>query len=642
MISCPNCGRSNPDGNRFCNECGARLGRPVPCPNCGYENLSTSRFCGYCGTRLSSPPAASTETPPLSALTPSSDTAQPQAVSPVEASGEAPWQGEEASSALISDGPMVSAELATPETTEEPAKVEPEAHFEPAVAESADLLFPHAGASEPTAESIDTAIEPSEAEVNAPNVETEPSSDGVDLAWFESGPVASAEAPSTVPDLGAGSATEGEEASALPDLDWLEEVTSRVAGEASEPATTEPVAVELPPAAMGSLTMEIGKDEGGDSLDEANAAATLEPPSIAALPSTADLQSARLLGSQTLVPSVAMSDEGWGLALAASFRTRRSRGRREPSPSVPPSAGSLFEKLLRSPSAPRGQSGSQRSIWRRLVAPFLNLGLLAALLIPFFIPLAGGNEVAASTSALSFYRTIEALPAGSAVVVSYDWDAATLGEMEPLSRAITTHLLRKQARLIYVSLVPQGPAFAQRILSEVEGGESYRYGENYVNLGYLSGNESALVSLASGFARAFPRDYLDRPTSDLPLLKRAPSLREVALVVEISADDGHMVQWIQQVQSRYGTRMLGVTSMTAAPSLSPYYTGDHPQLSGFLAGTLGASEYASLLSQKPRYLQIGAQALSIGIAFLIAVIVLGNVVWIVERMTRRNRGEGNA
>src|SRR5512141_2991879 len=58
MIFCQSCGRSNPDGNRFCNECGARLGRPVPCPVCGFENLSTSRFCGSCGEKLGGEPGS--------------------------------------------------------------------------------------------------------------------------------------------------------------------------------------------------------------------------------------------------------------------------------------------------------------------------------------------------------------------------------------------------------------------------------------------------------------------------------------------------------------------------------------------------------------------------------------------------------
>lgn len=52
--TCPACGMENPDGVKFCQECGARLGAPAKliCPNCGASNPPGTRFCGECGQRL--------------------------------------------------------------------------------------------------------------------------------------------------------------------------------------------------------------------------------------------------------------------------------------------------------------------------------------------------------------------------------------------------------------------------------------------------------------------------------------------------------------------------------------------------------------------------------------------------------------
>ena len=50
MSECANCGRSNPEGYRFCAWCGAALA--ARCPNCGTETLPGSRFCGVCGFAL--------------------------------------------------------------------------------------------------------------------------------------------------------------------------------------------------------------------------------------------------------------------------------------------------------------------------------------------------------------------------------------------------------------------------------------------------------------------------------------------------------------------------------------------------------------------------------------------------------------
>ncbi len=52
---CPSCGHGNPNGIKYCQECGAKLGTdpaPTVCPECGKENEPGTRFCGGCGTRL--------------------------------------------------------------------------------------------------------------------------------------------------------------------------------------------------------------------------------------------------------------------------------------------------------------------------------------------------------------------------------------------------------------------------------------------------------------------------------------------------------------------------------------------------------------------------------------------------------------
>lgn len=70
-MECPGCGRSAPDGVKFCGACGTRLDLPQPpppkthagCPDCGADNAPGAKFCRQCGARLGG--AAATEvTPP--------------------------------------------------------------------------------------------------------------------------------------------------------------------------------------------------------------------------------------------------------------------------------------------------------------------------------------------------------------------------------------------------------------------------------------------------------------------------------------------------------------------------------------------------------------------------------------------------
>ena len=47
---CAKCKTENPDGLKFCNECGAAF--ETPRASCGFENVPAARFCGECGVAL--------------------------------------------------------------------------------------------------------------------------------------------------------------------------------------------------------------------------------------------------------------------------------------------------------------------------------------------------------------------------------------------------------------------------------------------------------------------------------------------------------------------------------------------------------------------------------------------------------------
>src|SRR5215831_9333864 len=62
-MRCGNCGTENPEGMKFCEECGTQLGQV--CPSCGHELRPSAKFCGKCGASLTLQPAS-----PQSSATP--------------------------------------------------------------------------------------------------------------------------------------------------------------------------------------------------------------------------------------------------------------------------------------------------------------------------------------------------------------------------------------------------------------------------------------------------------------------------------------------------------------------------------------------------------------------------------------------
>jgi uncharacterized membrane protein YvbJ len=49
-MQCPKCGAANPDGKKFCTNCGGDL--RVGCPACHGKNPPGAKFCGDCGASL--------------------------------------------------------------------------------------------------------------------------------------------------------------------------------------------------------------------------------------------------------------------------------------------------------------------------------------------------------------------------------------------------------------------------------------------------------------------------------------------------------------------------------------------------------------------------------------------------------------
>lgn len=69
-MDCPNCGTQNPDGAKFCFNCGTALA--LACSNCGTELPAGAKFCFSCGTPTAGGPATTVAepTPPAEPVIP--------------------------------------------------------------------------------------------------------------------------------------------------------------------------------------------------------------------------------------------------------------------------------------------------------------------------------------------------------------------------------------------------------------------------------------------------------------------------------------------------------------------------------------------------------------------------------------------
>jgi hypothetical protein len=266
---------------------------------------------------------------------------------------------------------------------------------------------------------------------------------------------------------------------------------------------------------------------------------------------------------------------------------------------------------------------------RRWIFLLVGILVLIPLLFPFRLPLA------VSTPARNYFHAIEAVPAGSIVVISGDFDPASAPELVPMLRSTVRHLFRRNCRVIATQLWPGGPPLVDAALREIGGEMGKTYGTDYVNLGYKSGNEAVMLSMGSSFARTFPNDHSGTPVSQLPLMREVDNFDRVALFVNISAGFPGTKEWVQQAQGRFHIKMVSGSTAVQAPELYPYLQAG--QLLGLLGGMAGAAEYEKSIGV-PGPATKGMDAQGSAHLFVMFLILLGNAIYFTR--PRGGRGEG--
>ena len=246
-------------------------------------------------------------------------------------------------------------------------------------------------------------------------------------------------------------------------------------------------------------------------------------------------------------------------------------------------------------------------------------------------------ELPVQQPAQAYYDAIEKLPEGSIVLFSADFDPASAAELQPMYLGTIHQLFRRNLRVISVDTWPAAPPYSRQAFRQIAPQYDKVYGTDWVELGYLVGDDVAMGLIAQSLRSAFPRDDVTRqPYDSFPILRDVKdSSRGIALLVTISAGFPGILEWIPQLCTRYGVPCLAGTTAVQTPSLYPYYPNP---LKGFLGAATGATQYLQLMTpgtpalddarkenQRRMLVQSWAHALILGL------IVLGNVFYFRSR-----------
>jgi hypothetical protein len=311
-------------------------------------------------------------------------------------------------------------------------------------------------------------------------------------------------------------------------------------------------------------------------------------------------------------------------------------------PELLDSQAMLFADIVAPPAElPLGDISQPRA---RLLAPVTRGIIYALLLAAVVLPLLLGDSlpsllqgslllgasflekhsIEATPAVASLYQQIESLESGAPVLVAFDYDPATAGEMDALAQAILRHLMDRQARVVAVSLMPAGPATAQNLLeTEVTGqaGYSEGYGQHYANLGYLPGGATAVRLLGQSLEMALPSDFFGNPVRDMGIMQGMNSVGDFHLVVELAATQDTLRWWIEQVGTPYDVPLGAAVSAAVEPLARPYYQTTSRQLVGLVGGVPGAAMYAGLLNDAPPMTRAAARLAAQRAGHLVFILV---------------------
>jgi hypothetical protein len=260
---------------------------------------------------------------------------------------------------------------------------------------------------------------------------------------------------------------------------------------------------------------------------------------------------------------------------------------------------------------------------RRVVFVIMGLAIILPLAYPVPLPIRPTEPVR------DFHAFIEALPAGSRVLVADDWDPGSKAELQTVSLIVHRHLRDRGIRVIDVCLWQTGPGAVERVLEEVYGKGGKEYGTDYVSLGFKEGREVVMASLGNSLAATYPADSRGTPVARLPILQGVRSLTDLSAVISISAGYPGTKEWVQQVRNRYNIPMVSACNGVSAPEYFAYY--ESGQLAGLVGGMKAFAEYEGLRGGATGFATMAMTSQAAGHYVLVLLILMGNALYLLKK-----------
>lgn len=275
---------------------------------------------------------------------------------------------------------------------------------------------------------------------------------------------------------------------------------------------------------------------------------------------------------------------------------------------------------------------AEKNKTKRIDRRWIFLLIFVGVAIPLIFVI--GFPIETTRNVRRVHEMVEKTPKDSNVIISFDYDPASMPELHPMALALVNQCFDKDINVIFTALWPMGVLMATDIMNQLESKyPDLTYGEDYVNLGFKAGGIVTIQSMGRNFRKIFPQDINGTDIDELPLMNRIKNFDNIAFVFSLSAGSPGIKEWVQSAHDTYGVRTSGGVTGVSAPAILPY-VNDQEQLTGLLAGLKAAAEYEFLIDS-PGTATSGMDAQSMAHLIIIIFILIANISYWLSKKKKK-------
>jgi len=224
---------------------------------------------------------------------------------------------------------------------------------------------------------------------------------------------------------------------------------------------------------------------------------------------------------------------------------------------------------------------------RRLLMWALVVSVALSGVYPITFPIAVTDPVQRA------YGIIQSLNQGDLAIMAPDFSAASYTAVGASGIAMIEHMMKRGAGIVFVSsFIADSVAMALRMQTGAKIDSQYKYGVDYVNLGYIPGSEAFVNALALDFRANVKTDVRGTPIGDIPLMSKVKTAKDFKVVICLSSADA-IQWWAKHWALQLGTKVIAGMSGGTVNLALPYYPGRG--VDAYINDVVGGGQYEFLL-----------------------------------------------